>query len=83
MPAYTVMAVSLIFLTVKKLKGMLAKMGFGLTDKPEDAGLVIFNTCAVRENAEDRVFGNLGFLKHYKEKKSGDDNRSLRLYDRS
>lgn len=43
-------------------------MGFGLTDKPEDAGLVIFNTCAVRENAEDRVFGNLGFLKHYKEK---------------
>lgn len=52
----------------EKLKGMLAKMGFGLTDKPEDAGLVIFNTCAVRENAEDRVFGNLGFLKHYKEK---------------
>lgn len=51
----------------EKLKGMLVKMGFALTDNPENAGLVIFNTCAVRENAEDRVFGNLGFLKHYKE----------------
>mgnify|MGYP004512009543 FL=1 len=52
----------------EKIKGMLLKMGCTLTDKPEEAGIVIFNTCAVRENAEDRVFGNLGYLKHYKEK---------------
>ena len=46
---------------------MLAKMGYGFTDNPENADFVIFNTCAVRENAEDRVFGNLGFLKRCKE----------------
>ncbi|MCM1226091.1 MAG: tRNA (N6-isopentenyl adenosine(37)-C2)-methylthiotransferase MiaB [Clostridium sp.] len=51
----------------EKIKGMLAKMGYGFTELPERADLVIFNTCAVRENAEDRVFGNLGFLKHCKE----------------
>ena len=51
----------------EKIKGMLAKMGYGFTDNPEKADFVIFNTCAVRENAEDRVFGNLGFLKHCKE----------------
>ena len=55
----------------EKLKGMLSKMGFGMTDVPDDAEIVIFNTCAVRENAEDRVFGNLGFIKHCKEKRSG------------
>lgn len=52
----------------EKLKGLLLKMGFGFTEVPQDSDLVIFNTCAVRENAEERVFGNLGFLKQYKEK---------------
>ncbi|MGN0620920.1 MAG: tRNA (N6-isopentenyl adenosine(37)-C2)-methylthiotransferase MiaB [Porcipelethomonas sp.] len=52
----------------EKIKGMLMAMGFGFTEEPEKADLVIFNTCAVRENAEDRVFGNLGYLKHCKEK---------------
>ncbi len=52
----------------EKLKGLLLKMGFGITEIPEQADLVIFNTCAVRENAEERVFGNLGFLKQYKDK---------------
>lgn len=52
----------------EKLKGILFQMGYGFTEQPEEADLVIFNTCAVRENAEERVFGNLGFLKHYKEK---------------
>lgn len=50
----------------EKLKGMLAEMGYGFSDHPYGAKLVIFNTCAVRENAEDRVFGNLGALKHEK-----------------
>ena len=35
-------------------------IGYGLCDKPEDADLILFNTCAVREHAEQRVFGNVG-----------------------
>lgn len=50
----------------EKIKGMLAEMGFGFSETPEGADVIIFNTCAVRENAEDRVFGNLGALKHEK-----------------
>lgn len=50
----------------EKIKGMLAEMGCGFSDSPEGADIIIFNTCAVRENAEDRVFGNLGALKHEK-----------------
>lgn len=55
----------------EKIKGMLVKMGCEMAEKEENADIVIYNTCAVRENAEDRVFGNLGFLKHYKEKNPG------------
>lgn len=51
----------------EKIKGMLAQMGYGFSESPDGADLVIFNTCAVRENAEDRVFGNLGALKHQKQ----------------
>ncbi|MDO5559309.1 MAG: tRNA (N6-isopentenyl adenosine(37)-C2)-methylthiotransferase MiaB [Oscillospiraceae bacterium] len=51
----------------EKMKGQLMKMGFGFTDSAENADLVLFNTCAVREGAQERVLGNLGFLKHYKE----------------
>ncbi len=53
----------------EKLKGMLCEMGFGFCEKAEDADLVLYNTCAVRENAELRVFGNLGALKHVKRRK--------------
>lgn len=48
----------------EKIKGMLAQMGFDFTEDPETADLVLFNTCAVREHAEDRVWGNLGALKN-------------------
>lgn len=50
----------------ERIKGMLAKMGFGFTDSPDNADLILFNTCAVREHAEDRVFGNVGALKRHK-----------------
>ena len=50
----------------QKLMGMLEEMGFTFTDKAAEADLVILNTCAVREHAEDRVFGNLGALTHSK-----------------
>lgn len=50
----------------EKIKGMLALMGYGFANEPKDAQLVIYNTCAIRENAEDRVFGNVGALKGIK-----------------
>ncbi len=53
----------------EKIKGMLAEMGYGFSGDTDGADLVLFNTCAVRENAEDRVFGNLGALKHNKRRK--------------
>ncbi len=48
------------------IKGMLDKIGYGFTENRTEAQLIIFNTCAVREHAEDRVFGNVGMLKSYK-----------------
>ncbi len=53
----------------EKLKGMLEQMGCELTEEKEEADIIIFNTCAVREHAEDRVFGNVGALKSLKRKK--------------
>lgn len=50
----------------QRIAGMLEEMGFSLTDRPEEADLVLLNTCAVREHAEQRVFGNLGALTHTK-----------------
>lgn len=50
----------------EKIKGMLDLMGYDFTDNRLEAQLIIFNTCAVREHAEDRVFGNVGALKSYK-----------------
>ncbi|MDR2167859.1 MAG: tRNA (N6-isopentenyl adenosine(37)-C2)-methylthiotransferase MiaB [Clostridiales bacterium] len=53
----------------EKLSGMLAKMGYELTDDEEVADLVIFNTCCVRENAENKLYGHLGNFKERKRKK--------------
>ena len=53
----------------EKLAYICEKMGYTLTDKREDADLIIFNTCAIREGAEDRVFGNVGALKKLKKKR--------------
>ena len=50
----------------ERLKGMLREMGFTLQEETEGADVVLLNTCAVREHAEDRVFGNLGALSHGK-----------------
>ena len=48
------------------IKGMLVSMGYALCDDTDEADFVLFNTCAVREHAEARVYGNLGALKHNK-----------------
>ena len=45
---------------------MLKRVGYTKTENKEDAGIILFNTCCVRENAENKVFGNLGSLKHLK-----------------
>ena len=53
----------------EKLAGMLTEMGYRETDSLADADLVLFNTCCVRENAEERLFGKLGEIKKLKEQK--------------
>ena len=53
----------------EKLCGMLEEMGYTRTNDFQDADLNLFNTCCVRENAEDKLFGKLGELKHVKEEK--------------
>ena len=44
--------------------GMLEAMGFTFTDRAEEADIIVLNTCAIRDHAEKRVFGNLGALTH-------------------
>ena len=51
----------------EKLSGMIEKMGYTRVQDPKEADLNIINTCCVRENAEDRLFGKLGELKKIKE----------------
>lgn len=53
----------------ERIRGMLNEAGFEFTDAHEKADVVIYNTCAVRENAEQKVFGRLGILKHIKEQR--------------
>ena len=53
----------------ERIRGMLDKMGYDFTDDKDEADLILFNTCAVREGAEMRVLGNIGALKHLKAKK--------------
>jgi len=53
----------------EKIKGMLKSVGFSESDDINDADIVILNTCAIRENAHDKVFGFLGVLKHMKQSK--------------
>lgn len=53
----------------EKYKGFLELMGFDFTEDPQDADLILYNTCAIRAHAEDKVLGNLGALKNLKQKK--------------
>ena len=50
----------------EKLCGFLTKMGYGFTDDPHKADFILYNTCAVRENAELKVQGKIGALSHIK-----------------
>ena len=48
------------------IRGLLIESGYAITDKAEGADVVVMNTCAIREHAQQRVFGNLGALTHTK-----------------
>ena len=50
----------------ERIRGYLAKMGFGFTQDEEEARIIVINTCAIREHAKQRVFGNVGALVHVK-----------------
>lgn len=53
----------------EKLAGILANCGYKKTDNVENADIIVFNTCCVRENAEERLLGKLGEVKKFKEEK--------------
>ncbi len=53
----------------EKIKGVLNQMGYQMADCPDNADFVMYNTCAVREHAEQRVFGNVGALKNIKRRR--------------
>ncbi len=55
----------------ERLRGILAESGYTITDTAEGADVVVMNTCAIREHAEQRVFGNLGALTHTKRRHQG------------
>ncbi|MCL2754627.1 MAG: tRNA (N6-isopentenyl adenosine(37)-C2)-methylthiotransferase MiaB, partial [Oscillospiraceae bacterium] len=52
----------------EKIAGMLSALGYGFTTDADKADLILLNTCAVRENAENRAFGNVGSFVHQKRK---------------
>lgn len=53
----------------EKLSGMIEELGYKLTDNDNEADLIVFNTCCIRENAESHAQGNIGALKPIKKKK--------------
>ena len=53
----------------EKICGMIEELGYEKTENLEECDLVVFNTCCVRENAEERLFGKIGELKNIKEKR--------------
>ncbi|MBO5454036.1 MAG: tRNA (N6-isopentenyl adenosine(37)-C2)-methylthiotransferase MiaB [Clostridia bacterium] len=53
----------------ERIKGMLCSMGYELSETREECDVIIFNTCAVRENAEMKLKGNVGALKYLKAKR--------------
>ena len=50
----------------ERIRGILAQCGYHITNSAEGADVIVMNTCAIREHAEQRVFGNLGALTHTK-----------------
>ena len=53
----------------EKIAGILHRMGYEETTEKENADIIVFNTCCIRENAENHAFGNIGALKKLKKQK--------------
>ncbi len=53
----------------EKLAGVLNSKGYTATEKPEDADIIVFNTCCIRESAEQKILGNIGAIKPIKKNK--------------
>ena len=53
----------------EKMAGILRGIGYTETDRQEEADIIVFNTCCIRENAENHAFGNIGALKKMKREK--------------
>ena len=64
----------------EKISGIMEMMGFIPTISDEEADVIIFNTCAIRQNAENRVFGELGRIKNLKKIKTRSTNGYLWMY---
>ena len=55
----------------ERIRGYLASMGYDFTGDENEADVIVINTCAIREHAEDRVMGNVGALVHAKRRHPG------------
>ena len=55
----------------ERIRGLLVESGYAIVNEAEGADVVVMNTCASREHAEQRVFGNLGALTHTKRRHPG------------
>jgi len=55
----------------ERMTDILRPLGYGVTDSPEDADLVVLNTCHIREKATEKVYSELGVLRRMKEAKAG------------
>ena len=53
----------------ERMAGMLEREGYARASSPDDASVVLFNTCCIRENADQRLYGNLGHLKSVKNRR--------------
>jgi tRNA-2-methylthio-N6-dimethylallyladenosine synthase len=55
----------------ERMAGLLEAEGYRPVAAPEEAGVVVFNTCCIRENADTRLYGNLGHMKALKDRRPG------------
>ncbi len=53
----------------EKIAGVLEKLGYASTNNEQEADVIVFNTCCIRDTAEKRVYGNIGALKQLKKQK--------------
>jgi hypothetical protein len=55
----------------ERIKGLLEELGLGEAPSQEEADVIVLNTCTIRENADNKLYGNLGHLKSLKDRRPG------------